>query len=631
MAILAAISLSKKIDRKFNRLMPPGPKGLQSLSVGTIFVIDQSMKQSMKTKLIPSLLLVALFIFQPLYPAHSTDLTPRLQRAELQFTEQISQRPDINEASLNVHERWMLSKILFSLTWRGLVFGAQSLIGQVLPLDVNLANHSRDLSEERIKQYELNILLFFKSLVDRNALAPYLRAKLEFIARLPFIGSSVQALSSDERDKALQFIVSNIEGAVRTRGLTNDSRHIPYVEWTTVSQNYINMMSSGDYSSYEIEGISSVDEARILRGGGESFALRNQLFDGAKETIDILVWAVYDDMTGDWLLNKIRQKKNEGVTVRLIVDGQVSQRSGYHQKVEAIRRLGVQVIRWQNPAALFVGQHQKLIIVDGLHTITGGINFGDEYSGMNSAVPMWLDTDIYLKGKFSRDVAQKYFNRFWDEAVSSMNLSLPTSPQVKFDDYTYNSHSSQQKQVLLLDHDPVKHAVQGSPIYRAMMNDLRLATKTIDIENAYVVVIPAFVEAVKAAVQRGVRVRVYTNSTDSVDEKVIGEVMMISAQKLMDAGAEVHLRRGTTLHSKMMIVDQERSYMMSYNLHPRSEKMEKEMAVRIDDAGLARELTAAFENEIKSERAYRVTDRESLNIPMSLKLWLLMRLMYDQL
>jgi phosphatidylserine/phosphatidylglycerophosphate/cardiolipin synthase-like enzyme len=558
------------------------------------------------------------------YFYHTTDV----QREAEQFTEELVRNPDDHEVSLTLSERWMLSKIILGLIARGALFELKQLLGKVVTLDSNLGNNMKDLSEEKLQRYEMNILLFFKRLQDRGVLRPYLWTKLHQVEKLPILGGKVKGLGQEKQERAIVFIAGNLEGAIFAKGLGKDNNGLHYVEWVDVSRRYSEMIAKTQFSEYEIEGIGSAEEVRPLVDGEASFALRSRLMDQARKSIDILVWAVYDDTTGEWLVNKIRQKVRQGVAIRLIVDGQVAARPGYHSRVDDIERMGVPVIRWVSPQAPFVGQHRKIMIIDGVHVIAGGLNFGDEYSHMNPKASPWRDTDIYVRGRFGAEVAQKYFDQFWNEAVTEMKLPMAKSPLRLIDISKYRNN----KKVTFLNHDPVKYAEEGSPIYRAIMNDIRLAQKSIDIENAYIVVIPSFVEAIRQAVQRGVRVRIFTNSSQSVDEPSIGEAMMITAQKLMDAGAEIYLRKGSTLHSKFLVVDEERSYVMSYNFHPRSEKMEGEMAFPLDDAEFGRTMDQVFEKDIgDSSSAYRVTDRKQLDVEMSLKLWVILRLMYDQL
>jgi cardiolipin synthase len=139
------------------------------------------------------------------------------------------------------------------------------------------------------------------------------------------------------------------------------------------------------------------------------------------------------------------------------------------------------------------------------------------------------------------------------------------------------------------------------------------ARRTIDVENAYYVRIPSVEAALVAAVRRGVRVRLLTNSPGSLDEPILSYAIVASAGALADAGGEVWLRRGTTLHSKFLVVDGRFAQVGSFNLHPRSHRLEGEAVVNVVDEGFAQELTAAFEADLGN--AARMTSSTDVPLP----------------
>ena len=108
--------------------------------------------------------------------------------------------------------------------------------------------------------------------------------------------------------------------------------------------------------------------------------------------------------------------------------------------------------------------------------------------------------------------------------------------------------------------------------------------------------------------------------------------MMISAKKLKAVGADVYLRKGTTLHSKFMTVDGKRAHIMSYNLHPRSERMEGEISFIIDEETQTRNLEQIFDRDVHDTlTATRVNSVDDIKLKSDLVTWLLIRIMYDQL
>ena len=94
---------------------------------------------------------------------------------------------------------------------------------------------------------------------------------------------------------------------------------------------------------------------------------------------------------------------------------------------------------------------------------------------------------------------------------------------------------------------------------------------------------------------RGVKVRIFTNSDTSVDEAAVSTPIMNSAIQMANAGAEVYLKQGDTLHSKYWVADGEMAMVSSYNDHPRSHYYEAESAMVVADRDFAQKMTAHFD------------------------------------
>lgn len=548
-----------------------------------------------------------------------------VQDINVALEQQIINKPTREEKSLTLKEKYLLTKVISAIVYRG----TSGLVDKINPLSLLGLSDSRlkDLSEQELGKNEMSILNLFASLVNRDALIPYLRNKLVMVSKIPLVGGKF-IKDTASLDLIVQFAASNINGLVKTRGLTKDSRNVVYEPWSHIVARQKAAMKNGQIPTYKVVGKALASDFSYLVDGPASFAKRAEILKAATISIDILVWAIQDDLTGQWIKDLLLQKHRQGVKVRIIVDGDVSKRPKYGERVAELIKEGIEVIKWTHPSFQYVGQHRKMIIADGTKMIAGGLNFGDHYSHLNSKVDFWRDTDIYAAGDFVANVALPFFDRTWNEAASRFGVQKIQTRQIGKLAQTKNSGV----QIELIDHSPEKSQGQDSNIYNSIIADIQNARSSIDIANAYVIVTDAFVQAIKDAVDRGVRVRVLTNSNGSVDEPTLGSAMMISAKKLKAIGADVYLRKGTTLHSKFMVVDGERSHIMSYNLHPRSERMEGEISFIITDRVQGQALEKIFEADIGSTQiATRVKSADEIKLKSDITTWLLIRIMYDQL
>ncbi|MNS91529.1 Major cardiolipin synthase ClsA [compost metagenome] len=405
------------------------------------------------------------------------------------------------------------------------------------------------------------------------------------------------------------------------------------MEWPALSETMKNRL---DLSPKGLENIlyfanakeSSVREVRLLVDGPQSFVVRDSLMAEAKKSIDVMSWAIYSDKTGFEAADLLIKKHLQGVKVRVIVDGQVATRPGYTEAVQKLEQAGVQVIRWTSATHPFAGQHRKMLIVDGEHMVAGGLNFGDVYSHKNAdpKVAKWRDTDIYVQGDAVKE-GSHLFAEIWNEQVTEKNLSYE---KMTLTTSAVEGRVRDSEKVLILEHDP-RTDKEGSTIMMTLLKGLREAKSTVEIENAYIVLFPELKNEIAAAVARGVKVRIFTNSHLSVDEPIVSIPILRSARDLVGLGAEVYLRLGSTLHSKLVVIDGQYTMVMSYNLHPRSERVEGEMAVVVNSKTFAEGVRQTFDADIQPGKAFRINSPEEIQLPENPVALPTLRIFFDML
>jgi len=498
------------------------------------------------------------------------------------------------------------------------------------PLDV------RDLGETGTVPQERAILSALANLSNTGQLRPGIAQILKDLEALPQIGGKpnpLKLLPVAKKEYVLEAAASNIEGVLALRGLTTASVKVKYLEWPELSQKMSERLDQAPQGMEHLLHFAksrffSNSSARILIDGPESFALRDRLMSEARKSIDVLTWAVYSDKTGFEAADLLIKKHQEGLKVRVVVDGQVARGTGYSQAVQKMEQAGVEVIRWTSATHPFQGQHRKMILIDGEHLIAGGLNSGDVYSHKNPdpAVARWRDTDVYVQGEAVSE-GLRLFANLWNEQVASKKLTY--SKMVVPKTLPRNQGSSAEA-VALLNHDP-SQGPAGSTIMMTLLKGLREAKESVDIENAYVVLFPALKKEIQGAIARGVKVRVLTNSDKSVDEPIVSVPILRSAHELSQAGAEVFLKKGATLHSKLAIIDKEYTLVMSYNLHPRSERVEGEMAVLVKGRAFAESAERAVLADLQPDKATRIQRPEDIQLPSSPQVVPVLRVFFDML
>lgn len=241
-------------------------------------------------------------------------------------------------------------------------------------------------------------------------------------------------------------------------------------------------------------------------------------------------------------------------------------------------------------------------MIDGKDVIMGGINIGDDYSHMNPDVQGWRDTDLHMQGQVAI-TADQLFASIWNEQLRERK-KLKVTPVVLD---SLESDDRGDMPVTIVDHHPGSKSRKGDwnilIAYAKLIGD---AKESVDIENAYFIFTPIIHKVITEALDRGVKIRILTNSGQSVDEPIVTAPILTSAREAKNHGADVYLRLGTTLHSKFMIIDNRIAVVGSDNLHPRSQRFEGEVFAVVFDKDVAQNFTAQFDKDIYRGSAVRV-------------------------
>lgn len=478
---------------------------------------------------------------------------------------------------------------------------------------------------------------FLGTLSERGLLRP----ALSLLARAEPGGG--REVKPDVRARLAMQLGDVIEGELLARGVSGDgSGRFP--SWRALSDDVLASVRATSVSPRAagapsrlldagfVGELEALMGARFVGGnvitplvdGPASFALRAARIADARRHIYLLTWAIYDDVAGDTLVAQLTAAHARGVDVRVVVDGATARHKGV-RVLEALERAGVAVIRFRDPARPLDGNHRKMLVVDDV-LVAGGMNVGDAYAH-TGAGPKWRDTDLGLVGP-AVDAALRLFAEVWRAQCERQGLTFTPAWPPPAPAYAALAGSVDPSGLVAVVND-APGPRGDAHIYAATLKAIEGATRYVDVQNAYVINTPALVDVLGAAVARGVRVRVMTNSTESVDEPIVSAPIQRSVRALVALGVEAYLKRGDTLHAKTLVVDDVLAMVTSYNLHPRSERYEEEMALVCLDGATSRALHAQF--DVDADAARRVTSPDDVVVPEGALAVLVERLFFDHL
>lgn len=167
----------------------------------------------------------------------------------------------------------------------------------------------------------------------------------------------------------------------------------------------------------------------ILDNAQDAFVARSTLIDNADISLDIQYYIWKNDITGSLLLHKLWQAAERGVRVRLLLDDNntrgmddILSYLNQHDNIE-IRLFNPFLHRHWRALGYLTDfprmnrrMHNKSLTADGLVSVVGGRNIGDEYFNATSGIA-FADLDVAVVGNGAKQTTQE-FDTYWNHEVS---------------------------------------------------------------------------------------------------------------------------------------------------------------------------------------------------------------------
>jgi cardiolipin synthase len=249
-------------------------------------------------------------------------------------------------------------------------------------------------------------------------------------------------------------------------------------------------------------------------------------------------------------------------------------------------------------AGLNQRDHRKIVVVDGVESFAGGVNFSHAYriasnqarrggfSKQEALDEGWRDTHIALRGTAAKEL-EKLFRDTWSRAQCEAKLP-------PFVDLAVRGGDTLVQIVASTPADDV------NVIYATMLSVITYAQKSIDITMAYFVPDDALENALRDAAGRGVKVRLILPAYS--DFSGVFYAGRAHYDELLESGVEIYELDNAFLHSKSIVVDGVWSSIGSTNFDWRSFVHNDEISVCVIDEGFARQMNAAFDADLADSR-----------------------------
>ncbi len=331
------------------------------------------------------------------------------------------------------------------------------------------------------------------------------------------------------------------------------------------------------------------NRAEILQNG-EFFTALFESIAAAKVTIN---FETYVWWTGDicaQVAEAFAARAREGLEVRVMVDAMGAKKMKPRLR-DLMVKAGVKLVSYHPIQVKDIGQlnkrtHRKLAVFDGTTAYICGHGVASQWTGNAQDEHHWRDTGVRLHGPVVNAV-QSVFSQHWVEATGEVLVGEKYFPAID------------------LQGDLKMHVLAGAPLGGVsdleLMFKMALATaqKEIVIQNPYFIADEQTTALLKRAVKRGVEVKVMVPGRVT-DSAIVNHAGHRFFGDMLSAGVRIFCFQRTMIHQKILIIDGLWSHVGSTNLDSRSFNINEEAGVGIIDEGIAGELKAAFEDDLKA-------------------------------
>lgn len=407
---------------------------------------------------------------------------------------------------------------------------------------------------------------------------------------------------------------------------------------------------------------------RLVEGPEDAFVLRMRTAQLAGRSLDVQYYMWHDDLTGRLIAGELLAAAERGVRVRVLVDDLYVQGLELPlANVDAHPNLEIRVYNPFRTRGSLLGKalelasdkrynrrmHNKLWIADGRLAIVGGRNIGDEYFGAHTQFN-FSDLGVLLAGHAVTE-ASGHFDAYWnsESAVPLTAFARAADPGAAVEEAraafsahrdsaagtpyarhlgqlrrrgALGLHLAQMRQggtVKVLADDPAKTTRKRDRPLRmleAVRGLLAGAREQAIVVSPYFVPMRGGAEGLVALEERGVEVEVLTNSLAANDvaavhggysrwrrSLLVGGVTLYELKPIGSLPAESSLGSSrASLHTKALLIDGHTSFVGSFNLDPRSARLNTESGVVINDPLFAASLREHYERATSAPLSWHV-------------------------
>jgi len=349
----------------------------------------------------------------------------------------------------------------------------------------------------------------------------------------------------------------------------------------------------------------------FLRGGNEYFEKLKILVESAKQFIVIHTYIFADDQTGNMVVAYLKAAANRNVKVYLLIDG-IASSSLSKNFINQLTEENI-TLRFFEPLfkseKFYIGRrmHQKIIIIDGLVALVGGLNIADRYNDLPTQ-KAWLDFALKIEGEVVLDIfekSKKYFKNIenkikWPDSSTNQNDQNSTcEARARINDWVWHKNE----------------------ISNSYLEIFRNSKKEVIIFCSYFIPGKFIRRSIKNAINRGVNIKIITSEKSDIPITKQAEKWLYDW--LLRNKVELYEFQPNILHGKIGVCDNNMFTIGSYNINNLSAYASIEMNIDVKNKPLC-EIVLGKLNTIILNNCKQITKkyhRENKNYFIQFKRW----------
>lgn len=305
-------------------------------------------------------------------------------------------------------------------------------------------------------------------------------------------------------------------------------------------------------------------KTKYLSPGEIKFEYLVRELEKAEKYIFLEYFIVQEGKMWDTILEILKRKAAEGVTVRLLYDDFGCFALLPKDYPKTLKGYGIECAIF-NPfrPVLTIKQnnrdHRKIVSIDGKVAFTGGINLADEYINVKERHGHWKDASVMVEGKAAWSFTLMFL-QMWELTVGTDEDYIVWYPWAdKSCDITAKGF------VLPYADSPLDKENVGEHVYMQILNN---AKDYVYINSPYLIIDDKMVSALCLSAKSGVDVRIVTPHIG--DKWFVHATTRSYYRELIKAGVKIYEYTNGFIHSKTFVSDDRVATVGTTNLDFRS-------------------------------------------------------------